>query len=122
MAPPGQRDQGTEQRHSADKGFRPVDRVEHPDEFRVLARPAELLADDAVLGEAHFDQRPHRRFGGAVGGGDRAQIGFVVDLDRLAEIRADRRPRRIGQRCRQCQMIVEAGQRREPISGFAGRR
>ena len=35
----GQRDQGPEQRHAADKGFRSVDRVQNPDEFGVSRVP-----------------------------------------------------------------------------------
>jgi hypothetical protein len=80
-AVPRQRDQRAEQRHAADKGFGAVDRVEHPDEFGVVALAAVFLADDAVLGKPRGDQPPHRQFGGAVGGGDRAQIGLVVDRE-----------------------------------------
>ena len=80
----GQRDQCAEQRHAADKGFRAVDRIQHPDEFGIVAGAAELLADDAVLREPLLDQRSHRRFRRAVGGGDRAQI------------RPCRRPRAVG--------------------------
>ncbi len=44
---------------------------------------AELLAENTVLGKSPFDQRPHRLLGGAVGDGHRAQIGLVVDRERL---------------------------------------
>ncbi len=93
----GQGDQGAEQRHPADKRFGPVDRVQHPDELGILAHPAELLADDPMLRKAALDQIAHRLLGAAVGGGHRAQIGFVVYRQRLAEIRPDRVPRRVGQ-------------------------
>jgi hypothetical protein len=92
-----QRDQRAEQRHAADEGFGAVDRVKHPDEFGRLALRAELLADDAVLGEARRDQLAHRRLGGAVGHRHRRPVGLVVDGDPLAEIRADRLSSRVGE-------------------------
>ncbi|GCC47186.1 hypothetical protein chiPu_0031236, partial [Chiloscyllium punctatum] len=53
----------------------------------VFALIAELLADDAVLGEVRLDQPSHHRFGGAVGFGDRIEIvrTLVVDRKRGAE-------------------------------------
>src|SRR5581483_3134199 len=56
----------------------------------------ELLADDAVIGKARRDQPPHRRLGTAVGGRHRRQVGLVVDLERYAEIGADRLPGGVG--------------------------
>ena len=106
----------------ADKGFGPVDRVEHPDELGILAHPAELLADDPVLRKVALDQVAHRHFGGAVCGGHRAQIGLVVYRERLAEIRSDRPPRRVGQFGGERQAAVEGGGIHELISGSADRR
>ena len=117
----GQRNQGAEQRHAADKGFGAVDRVEHPDELGIGALAAVFLANDAVIGKARLDQLPHRRLGGAVGGGDRAEVGLVVDGEPGAEIRADRRAGGVGQLGREGE---ERGRARpqSPISGFADRR
>jgi hypothetical protein len=66
----GQRDQRAEQRDPADERFRPVNRIEDPDEFGILAHSPELLAEDAVFGKMPFDQRPHRPFRLAVSGRD----------------------------------------------------
>ena len=74
MPATGQRDQGPEQRHATDKGFRSVDRVQNPDEFGAFAHPAELLADDPVIRKAFLDQPAHRQLRGAVGGGHRGQV------------------------------------------------
>ena len=94
----GQRDQGAEQRHAADEGFGAVDRVEHPDEFGVLALAAEFLADDAVLREtAAAISRRIAASAARSAIGDGRQIGLVVDRDRLAEIGADRLSRRVGE-------------------------
>ena len=54
------------------KDFVPSIGSEHPDELGLLAHPAEFLADDAVPGKLPLDQRPHRLFCRAVGGGHRA--------------------------------------------------
>jgi len=55
----------------------------------MLALPPELLPEHAVLWKTGLDQPPHRRFRGAVGGGNRAQIRLVVDCEGFAEIRPD---------------------------------
>jgi hypothetical protein len=78
---------------------------------------AVFLAEDAVSGIARADQRPHRRLGAAIGDGDRAQIGLVVDRERLAEVGADDIASRIGQRVGKIEKPVQpAGVQRSPIS------
>jgi hypothetical protein len=62
-----------------------------------------------VIGKSLGNQAPHRRLGGAVGGGDRRQVGLFLDPDRLAEIRADRRSGGVGERDGQRQFSVERG-------------
>ncbi len=111
----GERDQRAEQRDAADKGFGAVDRVEHPNELGVLAHPAIFLADNPVRREPRFDQLPHRRLGRAIGNGDRRQIGLVVNLDRGAKMRADRRPRGIRQLGGEREASVEVGRHRQII-------
>ena len=73
LAAARQRNQGAPDRHAANKRLGPVDWVEHPDIFGIAPLDAEFLADNAVFGKSAFDQRSHRRFGGAVGGGDRIE-------------------------------------------------
>ena len=72
-----------------------------------------FLADDAVRREPRFDQLPHRRLGRAIGNGDRRQIGLVVNLDRGAKMRADRRPRGIRQLGGEREASVEVGRHRQ---------
>src|SRR5262245_43235947 len=87
-----QGDQRSPGGHAADEGFGPIDGVEDPDVFRVGAFLAEFLTDDAMVGEGAADERPHRRFGRVVGGGDgikSAGAAFVLDAQRRAEERQD---------------------------------
>src|SRR6202007_978157 len=63
---------------------------QHPDVIGVLPLVAELLADDAVLGEVIFDDPPHHRFAGAVslrGGLELLGSTLVLDRQRGAEER-----------------------------------
>jgi len=64
----------------------------------------------------------HHRFGRAVGSGHRGQIGFVVDDERPAEIRANLGAGRIGQAQRKSEKGVEIDFRHRPILAFRGRR
>jgi hypothetical protein len=52
------------------------------------------------------DQPPHRHFGGAVGDGDRRQVGLVVDREGLAKMGPDRLSRRIGEEGREGEVLV----------------
>ena len=85
LAAAGQRDQRAPCRQAADEGFGAVDRIEHPDIFGVGTLGAEFFADDAMCRKGFFDQRAHRHFGGAVGGGDRVEAAgeaLVLDAQR----------------------------------------
>ena len=103
----GQRNQCAEQRNAADKGLRAVDRIQHPDEFGIVAGAAELFPDDAVLREPVLDQRSHGLFRRPVGRGHRRQIRLVVDRERLAKIWPDHLARRIGQAQRERKKFVD---------------
>ncbi len=76
-----------------------------------VAHAAELFADDAVIREVPLDQRAHGRFRRPVGGGHRAEIGLVLDRQRLSEIRPNCFPRRIGELQCKREIGVELGLR-----------
>ena len=85
-------DQGSPDRHSGDEGFGAIDRVQHPDIFRVGAVATEFFADDAMFRKGTADHRPHRLFGGAIGGSHRIEFAgrtFVVNADRGSKKRQD---------------------------------
>mgnify|MGYP006163418511 CR=1 FL=1 len=79
-------DQRAEQGQAGDEGFGAVDRVEHPDILGVGPDGAMLFAEHAVLGHMALEQVAHRRLGLAVGDGDRAVVGLVVDGDLGAKV------------------------------------
>ena len=74
---------------------------------------AEFLADHAMLGKRPLDQRAHRRFGGAVGGGHRieaagAALVFEAETfgaERAAEKRPDGLARNGGELVHECREV-----------------
>ena len=95
-----ERDQRAEQRIAGDEALGAVDRVEHPGEL-ASRLGGKFLAVDAVGGELGADHAPHLGLDGAVGDGDRAEVGFLLDLERLAKIAARDGARRVGEPLRQ---------------------
>ncbi len=76
-----------------DEGFRAVDRIEHPDIFRVRTFGSEFLADDPMQRKTVLDHSAHHGFGRAVGFGDRVEIValvLVLDAERGAKKGKDR--------------------------------
>ena len=61
-----QPDQRAPNRDARDEGARAVDRIEHPDIFRVGVLAAEFLAEHAMGRELPLDHVAHHRFAGAV--------------------------------------------------------
>ena len=89
----GQADQRAPGGQAGDEGAGAVDRIEHPDVFRIRLLGAEFLADDAVGREAALDELAHGRLARPVGLGDRverAAAGLVLRGDGGAEEGQDR--------------------------------
>ena len=83
-------DERAEEWAGGGEALRAVDRIEHPDELRVGAIVAELLAEHAVRGKPLCDHRAHQLLGAAVGGGHGRLVGLELDGDVVAaEERAD---------------------------------
>src|SRR5262245_2088627 len=121
LAPARKADERAPGRHAADEGLGPVDRVEHPDVFRVGSFGAELLADDAVLGKVTPDQRAHCCLGGSIRGGYRieaAATGLVFDPEGGAKKRQDRIAGHISQLVDECREINRCHQLM-PVMGYA---
>src|SRR5262249_23643308 len=75
-------------RHAGNERLRPIDRIEHPDIFRVGSFLAEFLTNDAMVRERAANERAHCRFGRVVGSGDgieSARATLVLDAQRRAE-------------------------------------
>ena len=92
LAAAGQRNERAPGRHAADEGLGAVDRIKHPDIFRLRTFGSEFLAYDAVFGERLHDQGAHRRLRGAVGGRDRIEAAgqtLVLHAKRGAKERPD---------------------------------
>src|SRR5262249_34581045 len=88
LAPSQQGDQPAPGRHPADERLRAVDRIEHPDIFRVRPLITEFLADDAMIRKAAADEGAHRGFGRMIGRGhgvEAAGAALVLDAERRAE-------------------------------------
>src|SRR3546814_659476 len=88
-----QRDEAAEEGIAGDEALGAVDRVQDPDEFCAGILDAEFLAVDAVAGMRGGDDVTHRRFGLAVGPGDRAIVRLVLDRKPRAEVAPGHRPR-----------------------------
>src|SRR5262249_56840544 len=58
LAAAGQRDERSPSWHAAEKRLGPIDRIQHPDRFRVAPPHAKIPAPDALLQESPLDQRP----------------------------------------------------------------
>ena len=87
-------DQRSPDRQAGHETFRAVDRVDDPDIFGIGADIAELLTDDAVLGECLADHPADDEFRRAISFGHGIEIaaaGFVMRFDGGAEERQDRR-------------------------------
>ena len=85
MHEPDQRAPG---RQAGDEALGAVDRVEHPDIFRLGPVLPIFFADNAVGGESLRDQPPHRRLGAAVGlrdGIEHAAARLVLGADGRTE-------------------------------------
>ncbi len=85
-----QPDQGAPGRQAGDEALGAVDRIEHPDIFRLGAVAPIFLSDHAVGGKGLRNQPPHGRLGAPVGLGDwieDAAARFVLRADRSAKKR-----------------------------------
>ena len=83
-------DQRAPGRQAGDEAFGPVDRIEHPDVFRVGAIAPVFLSDHAVGGKGLRDEPPHGRLGAPVGlrdGIEAPAARFVFCSDRAPEKR-----------------------------------
>src|SRR5262249_57471944 len=75
-----ERDQGRPDRDVAHEVLRAVDRIDDPAR-RGVARAAELLAEEAVLGKCSAEDLDDRSLGLAVGLGHRRSVGLEDDLE-----------------------------------------
>ena len=93
-AAPHQADQRAPDGQTRDEGARAVDRIEHPDKFRIGPFRAKFLANNAMAGKCLLDHPAHHHLGCAVAFGHRieaAVASLVVAGHRRAEEGHDRR-------------------------------
>ena len=77
----GEGDERRPHRDPAHEARRPVDRVDDPLPRRSLARAAELLTEQPVVGTGGGEPLGDRRLGGAVDLGDLAAVGLPLDVE-----------------------------------------
>ncbi|MCY1238536.1 hypothetical protein D9M72_512780 [compost metagenome] len=71
-----QSDLGAESQRAGSKRLRAVNRIEHPNPFRMRVGNAKLLAANAVVRKARLDHLPHRHFGKAIGFSNGTAVRF----------------------------------------------
>ena len=117
-----QGDERAEGRPPCDEGPRSVDRVQHPAQAGLRPVQPELLAKDAVIGEAAGQDRPHRLLGGTVRNGHGTEVPFRLRGQAAPKKGADHCPRDIGRSLGRDQQSIQRGRAQFRVSPDSGSR